>query len=171
MNLLKLRQVRGILAKAAVTFTLVLTSLPVVKVSARAVPAFESRATTTLLAKSTPACTQKLLWYTKGSNVCAPTKVRSVYKWQASMKKSDTTKFMSTCRKFFSTKAGQMICDWVQKYVNNLIATKSPKDNCITYLQDLLNYLAVGAQTNKNITLEMILEPYLAKNSWICHSS
>ena len=161
---------KGFLTKATAVIMLISMAMPALRVNAVTVPALRSE-TKMLVPSSTPACTQKLLWYTKGSNVCAPTKVKSVYKWQASIKKSDTTKFMSTCYKFFSTKAGQMICDWVQKYVNNLIVMKGPKDNCIKYLQDLLNYVAAGAQTSKTITLEMILQPYLDKNSWICHSS
>ena len=117
----------------------------------------------------TPKCTTKYLWYTKGSEVCAPTKVRGVYKWQKSLTKSDTTKFMSTCRSFFSTAAGQLLCDWMQKYVNNVLTVKGPRDNCLDYWKGLLNSAALVAQTSKTATVGSAITPYATKNSWVCH--
>lgn len=118
---------------------------------------------------STPKCTKKLLWYTKGSEVCAPTKTVGTYKWQKSMTKSDATKFMKTCRSFFSTSAGQMLCDWTQQYVNNIITVKGPRDNCLSYLKNLLNNAAAVAQTNKSATIGSALVPFTQRYSWICH--
>jgi hypothetical protein len=118
---------------------------------------------------TTPKCTKKLLWYTKGSQICAPTTRAGSYKWQTSMKKSDVTKFMKTCRSFFATSAGQMLCDWTQKYVNNIITMKGPRDNCLTYLKALLDNAAMVAQTTKSTTVGAALIPFSQKYSWICH--
>lgn len=118
---------------------------------------------------TSPPCTQKILWYTKGSQVCAPTTRRGAYKWQTIIKASDTTAFMKTCRSFFSTSEGQLLCDWMQKYVNNIIAIKGPKENCLTYWKNLLNNAARIAQTNKTATIGTAIEPFAAKNSWVCH--
>jgi hypothetical protein len=118
---------------------------------------------------TTPRCTQKLLWYTKGTQVCAPTTIRGTYKWQTILKQSDTTAFMKTCRSFFSTSAGLLLCDWMQKYVNNVITIKGPKDNCLTYWKNLLNHAARVAQTTKSATVGTAIEPFAARNSWVCH--
>ena len=118
---------------------------------------------------SSPKCTAKLLWYTKGSQICAPTRSVGIYKWQASMKKSDTTKFMNTCRSFFATAPGQLLCDWMQKYVNNILLMKGPRDNCLTYWKNLLDNAALVAQTNKSATVGSAITPYSAKYSGICH--
>lgn len=118
---------------------------------------------------TTPTCTEKILWYTKGSQVCAPTTRRGAYKWQTIIKASDTRAFMKTCRSFFSTSEGQLLCDWMQKYVNNVIAIKGPKDNCLTYWKNLLNNAARVAQTNRTATVGTAIEPFAAKNSWVCH--
>jgi hypothetical protein len=116
-----------------------------------------------------PTCTKSILWYTSDGEVCAPTKVAGQFKWQTSIKRSDTTSFMKTCRNFFSAKAGGLLCDWVQKYVNNIITFKAPRDNCLTFLKGLLNNAAYIAQTNKSATLGTAITPYATKNSWICH--
>jgi hypothetical protein len=118
---------------------------------------------------ATPNCTTKYLWYTKGSEVCAPTKVQGVYKWQNSLTKSDTTKFMNTCRSFFSASAGQLLCDWMQKYVNNVLTVNGPRDNCLNYWKGLLNNAALVAQTSKTATVGTAITPYVTKNSWVCH--
>lgn len=118
---------------------------------------------------SNPACTSKLLWYTKGSDICAPTSIKGVYKWQKSIKKSDTTQFMKTCFSYFSTAGGKMLCDWAQRYVDNVITMKAPKDSCLTYLKNLLNNAVVFASTNKTASVADALLPYSNKNSWICH--
>jgi len=118
---------------------------------------------------SHPACTSKLLWYTNGSDVCAPTSIKGVYKWQKSIKKSDTTQFMKTCFSYFSTSGGKMLCDWAQRYVDNVITMKAPKDNCLTYLKNLLNNAVIVASTNKTASVGDALLPYSNKNSWICH--
>jgi hypothetical protein len=116
-----------------------------------------------------PPCTQKILWFTKGSQVCAPTTRRGTYEWQTIIKASDTTAFMKTCRSFFSTSEGQLLCDWMQKYVNNIIAMNGPKDNCLTYWKNLLNNAARVAQTTKGLTVGSVIEPFAATNSWVCH--
>ena len=116
-----------------------------------------------------PQCTQKILWYTKGTQICAPTTTRGIYSWQTSIKRSDTTAFMKTCRSFFSTAAGRMLCDWMQKYVDNVIAIKGPRNNCLTYWKNLLNNAARVAQTTKSATVGTAIEPFAAKNSWVCH--
>ncbi len=121
------------------------------------------------LIASNPACTSKLLWYTKGSDICAPTSNKGVYKWQKSIKRSDTTQFMKTCFSYFSTAAGKMLCDWTQRYVDNVITMKAPKDNCLTYLKNLMNNAAIIAATNKTASVGDALTPYSSKNSWICH--
>jgi hypothetical protein len=120
---------------------------------------------------SNSACTSKLLWYTKGSDICAPTSTKGVYKWQKSIKKSDTTQFMKTCRSYFSTAEGKMLCDWTQRYVDNVITLKGPKDNCLTYLENLLNDAVLSAATNKTAKVADSLTFYSNKNSWICHPS
>lgn len=118
---------------------------------------------------TSPPCTQKILWYTKGGQVCAPTTRRGAYKWQTIIKASDTTAFMKTCRSFFSTSEGQLLCYWMQKYVNNVIAIKGPKDTCLSYWKNLLNNAARVAQTTKRATVGTVIEPFAAKNSWVCH--
>lgn len=118
---------------------------------------------------TSPPCTQKILWYTKGSQVCAPTTRRGTYKWQTIIKVSDTTALMKTCRSFFSTSEGQLLCDWMQKYVNNVIAIKGPKDTCLSYWKNLLNNAARVAQTTQRATVGTAIEPFAAKNSWVCH--
>ena len=115
------------------------------------------------------ACTQKVLWFTKGPNVCAPTSTKGSYRWQVSIKKSDTVFLISTCRTFFSTVAGQMICDWIEKYVNNIVVMKGPKDNCISYWKKLLNNAALIGRANQSATLGSAIYPFMAKNSWVCH--
>ena len=118
---------------------------------------------------SHPACTSKLLWYTTGSDICAPTSIKGVYKWQKSIKKSDTIQFIKTCRSYFSTAGGKILCDWTQRYVDNVITMKGPKDNCLTYLKNLLNNAVIFASTNKTGSAADALLPYSNKNSWICH--
>ena len=119
----------------------------------------------------TPACTKKVLWYTKGSKICAPRIIRGKYEWQTSLKKADTIQFMKTCRSYFSTLAGQMVCDWMQKYVNNLLTMKGPKDNCLNFWKDTLNNAVLLGTSNRNLTVGEILVPYTNKHSWICHPS
>jgi hypothetical protein len=130
---------------------------------------FHSQVRAVSLIASNPACTSKLLWYTKGSDICAPTSIKGAYKWQKSIKKSDTTQFMKTCRSYFSTPAGKILCDWTQRYVDNVITMKGPKDNCLTYLKNLLNNAVIVGSANKTATAADALLPYSNKNSWICH--
>ena len=130
---------------------------------------FQSQIRANSFITSNPACTSKLLWYTKGSDICAPTSNRAVYKWQKSIKRADTTQFMKTCRSYFSTPAGKIICDWTQRYVDNVITMKGPKDNCLTYLKNLLNNAVIVGSANKTATAADALLPYSNKNSWICH--
>lgn len=122
-----------------------------------------------VVSETSPKCEKKILWYTKGSEVCAPIKTIGIYKWQRSISKSDTTKFMKTCRSYFATPLGQMFCDWMQKYVNNVISLKGPRDNCLTYLENLVNNAVLVGQANKTVTLEAAITPFARKNSWICH--
>jgi hypothetical protein len=76
---------------------------------------------------------------------------------------------MKTCRSYFSTPAGKMLCDWTQRYVDNVITMKGPKDNCLTYLKNLLNNAVIVGSANKTVTVADALLPYSNKNSWICH--
>lgn len=119
---------------------------------------------------TSPPCTKEILWYTKDSQVCAPASSRVTYRWQTIIERSDTTELMETCRSFFSTYEGQKLCDWMQKYINNIIAMKGPKDNCLTYWRNLLNNAARVAQTSKSATIGVAIEPFAAENSWVCHS-
>ena len=146
----------------------VLLFTPATSLDARAISGSNAPQPEIVVATS-PVCAKKILWYTKGSEICAPTKTSGVYKWQVSIKKSDTTKFVKTCRSFFATPAGQLLCDWVQKYVNNIITLKGPRDNCLTYLKNLLDNAALIGQTDRSSTVGSALSPYSDKNSWICH--
>lgn len=118
---------------------------------------------------SSPPCTTKILWYTKGTQVCAPTSVKGRFKWQTYIKQSDTTPLIRQCRNVFSTREGNLACDWVQKYVNNMLAIRGPKDNCVAYIRGLLQYMALGALSTKAVTFEALVTPYATKNSWTCH--
>jgi hypothetical protein len=148
--------------------TSLIVLVPALPLSAQAISGAE---TAQVEAKSatTPKCTKKLLWYTKGSQICAPTKTLGTYKWQTSIKKSDTTKFMRTCRSFFATGPGKLLCDWMQKYVNNIIIMKGPRDNCLSYWKSLLDNAAMVAQTSKSATVGSAIETFAARYSWICH--
>ena len=128
-----------------------------------------NRLNDSVVSATSPKCEKKILWYTKGSEVCAPTKTIGIYKWQKSISNSDTTKFMKTCRSYFATPTGQMFCDWVQKYVNNVISLKGPRDNCLTYLENLVNNAVLVGKANKTVTVESAVTPFAKKNSWICH--
>jgi hypothetical protein len=119
--------------------------------------------------ESKPKCTAKLLWSKEGQEVCAPAGTPSVMEWQRSISKSDTVKFMSTCRSYFSTSVGQWLCDWTQTYVDNMVAFKGPRDNCLTYWKNLLNNAALLARTSKTATIGSIITPYVEENSWSCH--
>jgi hypothetical protein len=46
---------------------------------------------------------------------------------------------------------------------------KGPKDNCLTYLKNLLNNAVIVGSANKTATATDALLPYSNKNSWICH--
>lgn len=154
--------------KVIVSFLFFLFAIPFFPTQASA-REFHSQIRTNFFITSNPACTSKLLWYTKGSDVCAPTGIKGVYKWQRAIKKSDTTQFMKTCRSYFSTPAGKMLCDWTQRYVDNVITMKGPKDNCLTYLKNLLNNAVIVGAANKTATAADALLTYSNKNSWICH--
>ena len=158
---------KGLLRIASLLMTLLLFT-PATQLSAQEISKSQPSWLSVIEATS-PKCTQKLLWYTKGSEICAPTQTIGTYKWQASMKRADTTKFMKTCRSFFATATGQLVCDWMQKYVNNILTLKGPRDNCLTYWKNLLDNAAFIAQTNKSATVGSAISPYSAKNSWICH--
>ena len=119
--------------------------------------------------ESKPKCTAKLLWSKAGQEVCAPAGTPSVMEWQRSISKSDTVKFMSTCRSYFSTSVGQWLCDWTQTYVDNMVAFKGPRDNCLAYWKNLLNNAALLARTSKTATIGSIITPYVEENSWSCH--
>lgn len=158
---------KGLLRIASLLMTLLLFT-PATSLAAQEISKSEPSRLSVIEATS-PKCTKKLVWYTKGSEICAPTKSVGSYKWQASMKRADTTKFMKTCRSFFATTYGQLLCDWMQKYVNNILTLKGPRDNCLTYWKDLLDNAALIGQTNKSATLGSLLSPYTAEHSWICH--
>ncbi len=114
-------------------------------------------------------CESKILWYTSGSDVCAYSADGKKFTWQKIIKRSDTSKMMSTCRTFFATASGRELCAWVDKYITNLERNKAPRDTCISYIKAMLDHAATVAQTSKSATLGSALTSYSRQHSWKCH--
>jgi hypothetical protein len=121
------------------------------------------------IASQRQRCESKILWYTSGADVCAYSADGKKLSWQKIIRRSDTSKMMSTCRTFFATNAGRELCAWVDKYITNLEKLKAPRDTCISYIKAMLDNVATVAQTSKSASLESALTSYSRQHSWKCH--